>query len=374
VSTHPSVSPDEIRASLETLLGRFDAEYYRAVDAERRFPTELFDAVAQAGYFGTFIPESYGGTELGPRVAAALVEAINRAGGDAGPINAQMSICRALVLHGTDAQKARVLPGVAEGSVRCLTVAATEPGSGAHMTELKSRARRDGDDWVLSASKVFISFAAHTRFMLLLAQVEDAGPTLFLLDVEEAGERLQLHPLDLIAHRMTSSLFLDDLRVSDDARVGPPGRGLACLMDGFVIRRLLAASEAIGNARFLLDRSLEHVKMREVKGRAVGSHQGVQYPLVQAYMKVEAADALRREGLDKAERGDADAAPRSAMAKVMASEAAWETTRAALTAFGGWGLAADYDVERKLREGTVYVFNNLLMNLIADKALGLPSE
>ena len=372
-SQRPSDSAaDEVRAALGPALQRFGPEYWREQDAAKTFPTEFFDTIGEAGYFGTFIPEAYGGLDAGARVASVLVEEINRAGGDAASVNAQMAICRTLVLYGTEEQKQTYLPGVASGDIRFLTVAATEPDSGANMAELASTARRDGDDWVINASKVLISFAQHTRLMILLARA-DEGTTLFLLDLDELGDKVEMHPIDLVAHRMTSSLFIDDLRVPDSTRIGPVGEGLACLMKGFVIRRVLAASEAIGNARFLLDRSIEYAKTRKTFNQLIGVNQGIQYPLVQAYSKVEAADLMRWDVLDLVDRGE-DAVPRSAMVKVLASEAAWETSRAALTTFGGWGLASEYHVERKLREGTVYVFNNLLMNLIADRALGLPKK
>ncbi len=368
----PSSVADEVRAALAPTLRPFGPDYWRDLDANKAFPTALFDAIAGTGYFGTFIPEAYGGADAGPRVASVLVEEINRAGGDAAAINAQMSICRTLVLHGSEAQKKRYLPGVALGDIRFLAVAATEPDSGANMAELASTARRDGDDWVLNASKVLISFAEHTRLMILLAGADD-GTTLFLLDLDEVGDRVEAHPIDLVANRMTASVFIDDLRVPDAARIGPVGEGLQCLMKGFVIRRVLAASETIGNARFLLDQSVEYAKTRKTSGQLIGVNQGIQYPLVQAYSRVEAADLMRWDVLDLVDRGQ-DAMTRSAMAKVLASEAAWETTRAALTTFGGWGLASDYHVERKLRENTVYVFNNLLMNLIAERGLGLPKK
>ena len=363
---------DEVRAALGPALQRFGPDYWREQDAAKTFPTAFFDTIGEAGYFGTFIPEAYGGLDAGARVASVLVEEINRAGGDAASVNAQMAICRTLVLHGTEEQKQRYLPGVASGDIRFLTVAATEPDSGANMNELASSARRDGDDWLITASKVLISFAGHTRLLILLARAEE-GTTLFLLDLDEVGDQVEMHPIDLVAHRMTASLFIDDLRVPDSARIGPVGEGLPCLMKGFVIRRVLAASEAIGNARFLLDRSIDYAKTRKTFDQLIGVNQGIQYPLVQAYAKVEAADLMRWDVLDLVDRGE-DAVPRSAMAKVLASEAAWETSRAALTTFGGWGLASEYHVERKLREGTVYVFNNLLMNLIADRALGLPKK
>jgi len=363
---------DEIRAAVRKVMQRFDLEYWRKVDAERAFPREFFETMAETGYFGTFIPEEYGGVDAGPRIASVLVEEVNRAGGDSAVLNAQMSICRTLVLHGTEEQKQRYLPGVASGETRFLAVAATEPDSGANMQELSSTARRDGDHWVLDASKVMISFAEHTRLLILLARAEE-GTTLFLLDFDEVGDHVDLHPIDMVANRLTASVFIDGLSVPDSARLGPVGQGLPCLMRGFVVRRVLAAAESIGNARFLLEQSIEYAKTRKTFGELIGVNQGIQYPLVQAYSKVEAADLMRWDVLDLVDSGG-DAMTRSAMAKVLASEAAWETTRAALTTFGGWALASDYPVERKLREGTVYVFNNLLMNLIAERGLGLPKK
>ena len=360
----------EVRSAVRAILEPYGPEYWQAQDADKAFPEEFFETIGGAGYFGTFIPERYGGADAGAIVASVLVEEINRAGGDAASVNAQMAICRTLVLHGTNEQKARYLPGVASGAVRFLTVAATEPDSGANMKELASTARRSGDFWVVDAQKVLISFAAHTQLMILLARAEE-GTTLFLLDLDEVGASIETHPIDLVANRMTATLFIDSLEVPDTARLGPVGEGLECLMQGFAIRRVLAASESIGNARFLLDRSVEYAKTRRTNDRLIGEHQGIQYPLVESYAKVEAADLMRWDALGLITRGE-EANARSALAKVLASEAAWETARAALTTFGGWGLASDYHVERKLRESTVFVFNNLLMNLIAERALGLP--
>jgi len=302
-----------------------------------------------------------------------VVEEINRAGGDAACINAQMTICTALVRDGTDEQRARYLPGIASGEIRCLCVAATEPDSGADMKHLQSTARRDGDDWVIDARKVLISLAEHTRLMMVLAQ-SDEGPTLFLLDLDEVRDAVEIHPLELITNRMTTTLFIDNLRVPDSSRLGPVGKGLPTLMKGFAPRRVMAAAESIGSARFLLERSVEHAKTRVTFGRPIGQNQGVQYPLAQAYAKVEAADLMRWDALRLITEGAtaAEASGRSALAKVLASEAAWETARAALTTFGGWGLSSEYHVERKLRELTVFVFNNLLWSYVAERVLDLP--
>lgn len=360
---------EAVRSAVRSLMRHYDVDYWRRMDETKSFPSEFFDAVGQAGYFGTLIPESHGGSNAGPRVASIVVEEINRQGGDAAAINAQMAICGTLVRHGTEQQRA-YLSEIATGRLRCLAVAATESDSGADMSQLSSTARREGDAWVISANKMFISMVEHTQLLLLLVNTE-AGPTLFLVDTHTAKAHLEVHPMPMLVNRLTTSLFIDGLELPDTARIGEPGAGLDCLMQGFALRRILAASESIGNARFLLDKSLEQAKSRHTFNRPIGQNQGVQYPLAQAFAKVEAADLMRWDALDQLEAG-ADAGGRSALAKILASEAAWETARAALTAFGGWALASEMHIERKLRECTVFVFNNMLLSYVAQRVLGLP--
>ncbi len=361
---------DAVRRSIRALCQRYDLDYWRKVDSARAYPTEFMATVAEAGYFGTLISPAYGGLGLGPGVASVVVEEINRAGGDAATVNAQMAICGAVERAGTEAQKQRYLPRVATGECRFLTVAATEPDSGADMSHLNSTARRDGDDWIIDAQKVLISLSEVADVMILLVKT-DEGPTTFILDMDEYRPKLEIRPIELIANRMTTTLFADGLRVRDSARLGAVGGGLRALMGGFSVRRVLAAAESIGNARFFLDRSLDHAKTRVTFDRLIGSNQGVQYPLAQAYAHVEAADLMRWDAVRLIESG-AEAGGRSALAKVLASEAAWETGRAALTTFGGWGLSGEYHVERKLRDAMVFVFNNMLWSFVAEKVLALP--
>jgi len=370
-SAEPQQAHAEVRQNVRRLMEGFGTDYWAERDRAGEFPDAFFAAVAEAGYFGTLLPEAHGGTDAGPGVASVVVEEINRAGGDATAINAQMLIPGTLLRDGSDAQRARYLSDVASGACRFLTVAATEPDSGADMSSLQSSAKRDGDGWVLDANKVFISMAEHTRVMLVLVTT-DEGPTLFLLDMDEHRGAVELRPIEMVTNRMTTMLFIDSLRVGDDARLGPVGGGLKCLMKGFAVRRAMAAAECIGNARFMLDRSLDHAKQRVTYGRPIGQNQGVQYPLAQAYARVEAADLMRWDALTRAEAGQPDAAARAAMAKVLGSEACWETARAALTTFGGWGLTTEYQVERKLRESMVYVFNNMLLSYLSHNVLGLP--
>lgn len=370
-NTLPIDRPDlaEVRNELRKLLKRFGPDYWRECDAQRAFPSDFMAVMAEAGYLGSLIPEKFGGLGLGTSVASLIVEEINRSGGDAAAVNAQMAICGTLIREGTDEQRAH-LPGIADGSLRLLTVAATEADSGADMSNLHSVARRDAGDWILDARKVFISLAEHTDLMILLVRT-DEGPTLFLLDLRALGDSVEIRPVELIANRLTTMLFIDGLRVPDSLRLGPVGGGLRCLMKGFAPRRVLAAAESIGNARFFLQKSVEHAVERRTFNRPIGQNQGVQYPIAQAYAKVEAADLMRWDATRHIEEGR-DAGGRSALAKILASEAAWESARAALTTFGGWGLASELHVERKLRDATIFVFNNMLLSYVAERVLGLP--
>lgn len=364
------VAHDEVRRAIGAICKRFDLEYWRKIDAAKAYPEEFMKVVGEAGYFGTLIAPEYGGLGLGPGVASVIVEEINRSGGDAAIVNAQMAICGTLERAGTEEQKQRYLPRVATGEVKFLTVAATEPDSGADMSHLLSTARRDGSDWIIDAQKVLISLAEQADVMILLVKTEE-GATTFLLEMEEIRSHVEIRPIDLIANRMTTTLFIDSLRVPDSARLGAPGAGLGGLMGGFAVRRVLAAAESIGNSRFFLDRSLDHAKTRRTFDRFIGENQGVQYPLAQVYAKTEAADLMRWDAIRLIESKQ-DAGGRSALAKVLASEAAWEAARAALTTLGGWGLSAEYHVERKLRDASVFVFNNMLWSYVAERVLGLP--
>jgi len=359
------------RSHIRRLMAKWTPEYWRACDRAQTFPEQFFNAVGHAGYFGALISTEDGGSNAGLGLASVLAEEVNHAGGDAAALNAQMTVCNALARNGSPTQRA-LLPEIAAGRVRLLSVAATEPDSGSHMLHLSSSAIRHGDDWVIDAKKVLISLAEQTELLLLLAQAT-GGPTLFLLDLRDPVQRraVEIRPIELMVNRLTTTLFIDQLRLPDSARVGDEGAGLACLMKGFATRRIMAAAECLGNARFLLDRAIEHAKVRSVGGALLGTHQAVSHPLALAYAKVEAADLMRWDAVARAEAG-LDAGARSALAKLLASQAAWEAAQAALVTFGGWGLASEYHIERKLRESAIFVFNNQLCNWVASNTLGLP--
>lgn len=352
------------------LLRAFPPEYWRRIDEARDFPTACFERAGELGMYGVLLDESHGGTALGPRSLARLIRALHAGGADASPLHAQAVMSSILLRVPVSERLMALVPELATGATRLLSVAATEPDAGLDFSTISTTATRDGDGWKLNGRKIYISFAEHTDWMIVLTRSE-RGPTLFAVPRTCAG--LELRPMKMITNRMTSLLFFDDVTLPDALRVGEPGDGLKILAKGFVMRRILAACEAAGNARFVMERAVEHARTREVFGRAIGRNQGVQYPLAHAACKVYAAELAIDDALATMERGD-DAQAVSSMARLLAAEAAEEATRAAFTAFGGMALATEAHLERKLRENTVYGFDNLLLGLVAERHLGLPKS
>ena len=352
------------------LLRAFPPDYWRGTDEARAFPTACFERAGELGAYGILLAEEHGGTHLGPRALARLIRLLHAGGADAAPLHAQAVMSGILVRGGASQRLMALLPALAAGTTRMLSVAATEPDAGLDFSTLATTATRDGEGWRLEGRKIYISFAEHSDWIIVLTRAAE-GPTLFAVPRDAAG--LELRPMKMITNRMTTLLFLDDVAVDDDLRVGAPGKGLEILAKGFVMRRIVAACEAVGNARFVMEKAVEHARTRVVFGRPIGANQGVQYPLAQAACKVYAAELAIEDALATMERGDATQAP-SSMARLLAAEAAEEATRAALTAFGGMALATEAHIERKLRENTVYGFDNLLLGLVAERHLGLPKS
>nr|MBK7070406.1 acyl-CoA/acyl-ACP dehydrogenase [Deltaproteobacteria bacterium] len=352
------------------LLRAFPPEYWRMTDEARAFPEACFQRAGELGAYGILLPEEHGGTHLGPRALARLIRALHAGGADASPLHAQAVMSGILIRAGASPRLMALLPALATGATRLLSVAATEPEAGLDFSTLATTAKRHDDGWRINGSKIYISFAEHSDWIIVLTRAEE-GPTLFAVPRESEG--LELRPMRMITNRLTTLLFLDEVAVPDELRIGEPGKGLEILARGFVMRRILAACEAVGNARFVMDRAVEHARTRATFGRPIGANQGVQYPLAKAACKVYAAELAIEDSLATMERGDPAQAV-SSMARLLAAEAAEEATRAAFTAFGGMALASEAHIERKLRENTVYGFDNLLLGLVAERYLGLPKS
>ena len=288
----------EIREAVTRLCGGFPETYWRELDRERAYPTEFVQALTESGYLSILIPEEFGGSGLPLAAACAVLEAIQRAGANGGACHAQMYTMGTLLRHGSDAQKNSYLPGIASGELRLQAFAVTEPGSGTDTTRIRTRAVRDGDDYVVNGSKVFISRAEHSDLMVLLVRTtarEDSerrtdGMSVLLVDMRTAvGNGLTIKPIRTMMNHATTELFIDDLRVPVANLIGEEGRGFRYIMDGMNAERILIAAECIGDARYFVDKASAYASSREVFGRSIGENQGVQFPIARAHIQAEAA-------------------------------------------------------------------------------------
>ncbi len=374
----------DIRAAVAQLCADFPGEYWRELDRERGYPTAFVKALTDAGYLSVLIPEHYGGAGLPLAAACAILEEVQRAGCNGGACHAQMYTMGTLLRHGSDAQKQRYLPAVAAGDLRLQAFGVTEPGSGTDTTRIQTRAVRDGNDYVVNGSKVWISRTEHSDLMVLLVRTaaRDAGPkpsdgmSVLLVDLREAvGNGLTIKPIRTMMNHATTELFFDDLRVPAENLVGEEGKGFRYILDGMNAERILIAAECIGDARYFVDRAAAYAGEREVFGRAIGENQGVQFPIARAHVQTEAAAAIVQEAARRFDANE-DCGAQANMAKLLASEAAWAAGDTCIQTFGGFGFAEEYDIERKFRETRLYqvapVSTNLILSHVATHELGMP--
>jgi acyl-CoA dehydrogenase len=374
---------EAIRQAVAEVCARFPDEYWRRVDAAGDYPEELVQALTEGGWLAILIPEEYGGAGLGMTEAAIVLEEINRSGGNGTACHAQMYTMGTLLRHGSEEQKRRYLPEIAAGRLRLQAFAVTEPTTGSDTTRLQTRAERRGDGYVVSGQKVFISRVKQSDLMLLLArttpleELEDrtSGISVFLVDLREAGDALEVRPLDVMLNHHTCELFIDGLELPAESLIGEEGTGFRYILDGMNAERILVASEAIGDGRWFVERGSRYASAREVFGRRIGSNQGVQFPLAQAHAEVEAASLLRFQAASLFDRGE-PCGPQANMAKLLASQASWHAANACMTAHGGYGFAREYDVERKFREAKLLeiapVSNNMILAYVGQRVLGMP--
>jgi acyl-CoA dehydrogenase len=374
---------EAVREAVRETCARFGDEYWRDVDARNAYPEDFVRALTDGGWLAVLVPEEYGGAGLGVTEAALVLEEINRSGGNGAVCHAQMYTMGTLLRHGSDEQKGRYLPEIAAGRLRLQAFGVTEPTSGSDTTRIATYAERTDDGYVVSGQKVFISRAAQSDLMLLLARTtpldqvdkKTEGLSVFLVDLREAGAGLEIRPLELMLNHHTNELFFDRLQIPHDSLVGEEGVGFRYILDGMNAERILIASEAIGDGRWFVERGSRYASEREVFGRKIGSNQGVQFPLAQAHAEVEAASLVR---FWAASMFDAEqpCGPQANMAKLLASQASWSAANACVTAFGGYAFAREFDVERKFRETKLLeiapVSNNLILAYIGQRILDMP--
>ena len=372
---------ESIRTEVRRLCDKYGNEYWRGLEPDR-YPAEFVDELTRQGWLGALIPEEYGGGGLPLRGACVVLEEIAASGGNPSACHAQMYIMGTLLRHGTEEQKRRYLPAIASGDLRLQAFGVTEPVAGSETARIRTRAERVPEGWRINGQKIWTSRALYSDLMIVLARTtayEDVakktdGMSVFLVDLREATG-ITIRPIPTMMNHNTTEVFFDDVVVPADALVGQEGMGFRHILDGMNAERILIASECIGDGRFFLDRAVAYANTREVFGRPIGANQGVQFPLAKAYASLSAADLMRKKAADLFDAGK-PCGTEANMSKLLASEASWAAANACLDTHGGFGFAAEYDIERKFRETRLYqvapLNNNLILAYVGQNVLGLP--
>ena len=384
MKSHADHLYQDIRDAIRDLCKQFPDEYFRKVDEVRGYPEDFVNALTHAGWLAALIPQEYGGSGLGLTEASVIMEEINRSGGNSGACHGQMYNMGTLLRHGSPAQKAHYLPKIASGEWRLQSMGVTEPGTGTDTTKIKTTAVKRGDRYVVNGQKVWISRVQHSDWMILLARTtaladvkkKSEGMSIFMVDLRQAEKSgMTVRPIPNMVNHETNELFFENLEIPAENMIGQEGHGFKYILDGLNAERTLIAAECIGDGYWFLDRVTKYVNERIVFGRPIGQNQGVQFPIADAYIEVEAANLMRYKACELFDAGQPCGAQAN-MAKYLAAKASWEAANACIQFHGGFGFANEYDVERKFRETRLYqvapISTNLIYSFIAEHVLGLP--
>jgi acyl-CoA dehydrogenase len=374
----------ELREGVRTLCKQFDSAYWQKVDEARGYPDEFVKALTEAGWLAALIPEEYGGSGLSVTEASIILEEISRSGAFAGAVHGQMYVMGCVLRHASPEQKRSYLPRIASGELRMQSMAVTEPTAGTDTTKLKTVAVRTGDHYVVTGQKVFISRVRHSDLLLLLARTtpidrvkkKSEGLSVFIVDLRQAiGKGLTVKPIRNMANQETNELFFDNLQVPAGNLIGEEGKGLSYILDGLNAERILISAECIGDGYWFIDKATAYAKERVVFDRPIGQNQGIQFPIARAYANVQAADLMRYKAAALFDAGKPCGAEAN-MALFLGANASWEAANACLQTHGGYGFAAEYDIERKFRETRLYqvapISTNLILSYIGEHVLGMP--
>jgi acyl-CoA dehydrogenase len=374
----------DIRDAVRALCAQFPDEYHRKVDEARAYPEEFVQALTQSGWMAALIPEEYGGSGLGLTEASVIMEEINRSGGNSGACHGQMYNMNTLVRHGSEAQRQKYLPRIASGELRLQSMGVTEPTTGTDTTQLKTTAVKKGDRYVINGQKVWISRVQHSDLMILLARTtpqaevkkKSEGMSIFIVDIKDAmANGMTVRPILNMVNHETNELFFDNLEIPEENLIGEEGKGFKYILTGLNAERALIAAECIGDGYWFTDRVTKYVSERRVFGRPIGQNQGVQFPIAESFIEIEAANLMRFKACALYDEGK-DCGAEANMAKYLAAKASWEAANACLQFHGGFGFACEYDIERKFRETRLYqvapISTNLILSYVAEHVLGLP--
>ncbi len=380
-------SPDDhsdLREAVRALCSRFDGAYWREVDEARGYPEAFTTALTEAGWLAALIPEEFGGAGLGLVEASIIMEEINRSGGNSGAVHGQMYNMSTLLRAGSPAQKQKYLPEIAAGRLRLQSMAVTEPTTGTDTTKLKTTAVRKGDRYIVNGQKVWTSRVQHSDLMILLARTtpldqvkrKSEGLSVFLVDLKDAiGKGMTVRPIRNMVNHETNEVFFDNLEIPAENLIGEENKGLKIILEGLNAERVLIAAECVGDAWWFIDRAKAYANERIVFDRPIGQNQGIQFPIARAYVNTRAADSIRYQAAALHDAGQPYGTEAN-MAKLLCADASWEAANACLQTHGGFGFAAEYDVERKFRETRLYqvapISTNLILSYVGEHVLGLP--
>ena len=384
MSTQGSNDHQEIRDAVRALCAQYPDEYFRKIDEARGYPEDFVNALTKAGWLAALIPPEFGGPGLSMAEASVIMEEINRSGGNSGACHGQMYVMNTIVFSGSQAQKEFYLPRIAAGELRVQSMGVTEPSTGSDTTKLKTTAVRKDGRWVINGQKVWISRVQHSDLLILLArtaplaegQKKSDGLSCFIIDLAKAlGNGLTVRPILNMVNHETNELFFDQLEIPQDALLGEEGKGLRVIFEGLNAERTLIAAECIGDGYWFLDRATKYANERMVFGRPIGKNQGIQFPLAEAFIELEAASLMRWRACEKIDARQ-NAGAEANLAKYLAAKASWEAANACLQTHGGFGFACEYDIERKFRETRLYqvapISTNMILSFVSEHVLGLP--
>jgi acyl-CoA dehydrogenase len=374
----------EIRESVRRICADFPGSYWRALDEKEAYPSDFVKAMTDAGFLSALIPEEYGGAGLPLRAAGVVLEEIHACGGNAGATHAQMYTMGTVLRHGSAEQKSHYLPQIASGALRLQAFGVTEPTTGTDTTKLKTRAVREGDEYVINGQKIWTSRALYSDLMLLLARttpIEDVkkkseGLSVFLVDMRKAvGHGMTIRPIKAMINHNTTEVFFDNLRIPANSLVGQENQGLRCIMDGMNAERILVSHESLGDAKWFIRTAVKYANERVVFDRPIGKNQGIQFPIAKAYAQTQAAELMLRKAAAVYEANQ-PCGEYANLSKLLTAEAAWEAGEACMQTHGGFAYAREYDIERKWREARVQrtapISTNLILSYVAEHVLGLP--
>jgi acyl-CoA dehydrogenase len=378
-----SDTQQEIAAAVRDLCARFPVEYWRRCDAQLAYPDEFVAAMTEAGWLASLIPEAYGGSGLGLLDACVILQEINGQGGNAATCHAQMYTMASVLQHGSEQQKQAILPRIADGSLRLQAFGVTEPTAGSNTLRIKTFAKKVAGGYVINGQKIWTSRFRQSDMYLLLARTtpyeevekKTDGLSLFLVDIKKAGKALQARTIDTMLNHHTNEVFIENLEVGEEWRVGEEGKGFRYLLSSLNAERLLVASECIGDGRWFIEKARNYATERIVFDQPIGANQGVAFPIAKAHMNVSAAELMRNQAATLFDAGK-PCGGEANMAKYLCSEASWEAAEAAMTTFGGFGFATEYDIERKWKETRLFrtapISNNLVLAYVAQHLLDMP--